>query len=220
MSSARHLYLFCSHKLSEAYDAAQSVIQGVGRARFGRRYSPLAQDSSPSQGTSVSLRPTIRYVYAAACLLVVFGFVAYSRGGLYTHAAANATSRLSRADLSKDQYIAAVMRNPVEGLLDPEPIRQKCSETKFQEGLVWQCAAANGGIGNVANMVLNCVRYAVEAGGRPSTSCYSLLSFPSGPPSSSCPAPENKDKLTHLPNSHELDSSAHLVPVTRSRGSG
>lgn len=65
----------------------------------------------------------------------------------------------------KSQYINAVVRNPVEGLLDPAPIARKCNETVFQEGLVWHCDTAIGGIGNVGNMWLNCVRYAIEAGG-------------------------------------------------------
>ncbi|CAK7207234.1 inducible alternative oxidase 2 [Sporothrix eucalyptigena] len=64
----------------------------------------------------------------------------------------------------KSQYINAVLRNPVEGLLDPEPIARKCNETVFQEGLVWHCDTVIGGIGNVGNMWLNCVRYAIEAG--------------------------------------------------------
>ena len=215
MSSARRIYLVCSHRLSEAYDAAQSAIRSAGRAAFGRRYSPLAQDSSPSQRTSVSLRPAVRYGYAAAGILVILAFVAYSRGGIHNLVVAAAASGPSRADLSKDQYIAAVLRNPVEGLLDPEPIRQKCDETNFQEGLIWQCAAVNGGIGNVANMVLNCVRYAVEAGGM--SLPPGLLLFPLRPLSSSSPGPKNRDTLTHLPNSHDFNSSAHIIPVRGSR---
>lgn len=70
----------------------------------------------------------------------------------------------SRPRLSKEAYIDAVLRNPVEGLLDPEPIRQKCNETRFQPGLVWHCDTVVGGLGNVGNMWLNCVRYAIEAG--------------------------------------------------------
>ncbi|KAF8850239.1 hypothetical protein BDZ45DRAFT_603133 [Acephala macrosclerotiorum] len=70
----------------------------------------------------------------------------------------------SRTTISRDQFIAAILREPVEGTIDLDPIRKKCDETKFQEGLVWHCAAGNGGIGNEANMWLNCVRYAIEAG--------------------------------------------------------
>lgn len=67
--------------------------------------------------------------------------------------------------MSKEDYIAAVLRNPVEGLLDPAPIRAMCDATKFQDGLVWHCELVNGGVGNVGNMWLNCLRYAIEAGG-------------------------------------------------------
>lgn len=71
----------------------------------------------------------------------------------------------SRTSISKDDFIAAILRDPVEGLLDPEPIRNMCDEVKYQEGLVWHCDTIVGGIGNVGNMWLNCVRYAIEAGG-------------------------------------------------------
>lgn len=66
--------------------------------------------------------------------------------------------------MAKEEYIDAFLREPVEGLLDPLPIRKKCDATKFQPGLVWHCELVNGGIGNVGNMWLNCLRYAVEAG--------------------------------------------------------
>lgn len=67
--------------------------------------------------------------------------------------------------ITKEEYIDAVMRNPVEGTLDLAPIRAKCDSVKFQPGLIWHCELVNGGIGNVGNMWLNCVRYAMEAGG-------------------------------------------------------
>ncbi|KAL1900620.1 hypothetical protein Sste5346_002345 [Sporothrix stenoceras] len=74
------------------------------------------------------------------------------------------TLESARASISKQEYIDAVLRDPVEGLLDARPIRKMCDAIKFQEGLVWHCEMVNGGIGNVGNMWLNCVRYAMEAG--------------------------------------------------------
>ncbi|CAK7200836.1 hypothetical protein SEUCBS139899_003535 [Sporothrix eucalyptigena] len=74
------------------------------------------------------------------------------------------TFESTRATLTKEEYIDAVLRNPVEGLPDLKPIRAMCDATKFQPGLVWHCELVNGGIGNVGNMWLNCVRFAIEAG--------------------------------------------------------
>ncbi|CAK7237294.1 hypothetical protein SCUCBS95973_009913, partial [Sporothrix curviconia] len=78
--------------------------------------------------------------------------------------AAEFTLESARAMITKEEYIEAVMKNPVEGTLDLAPIRAKCDSVVFQPGLVWHCELVNGGIGNVGNMWLNCVRYAMEAG--------------------------------------------------------
>ncbi|KAK3316188.1 hypothetical protein B0H66DRAFT_284381 [Apodospora peruviana] len=137
------------------------------------RYESLAQsDSLLSIKTRRRFRvPRCRVIFAsyyhlvAALSGVFLLFVVYTRGGgVSSFNAASSASSSNRAAMSKNDFIAAVVRNPVEGLVDLGPIQQKCNETKFQDGLVWQCAPVNGGIGNVVNMVLNCVRYALEAG--------------------------------------------------------
>ncbi|CAK7271874.1 hypothetical protein SEPCBS119000_004830 [Sporothrix epigloea] len=74
------------------------------------------------------------------------------------------TLESARTLITKEEYIDAVLRNPVEGTLDLAPIRAKCDSVVFQPGLIWHCELVNGGIGNVGNMWLNCVRYAIEAG--------------------------------------------------------
>ncbi|CZR56664.1 uncharacterized protein PAC_06553 [Phialocephala subalpina] len=145
------------------------VVQSAIRDAYTWSYQPLTQDALLSSNASrkgilsLGLRSRLSKLFActAAVLCVLAAFV-YSRGdGILSN-----TSSLgpSRTDISKDQFIAAILREPVEGVLDPDPIRKKCDETKFQDGLVWHCAAGNGGIGNEANMWLNCVRYAIEAG--------------------------------------------------------
>lgn len=45
------------------------------------------------------------------------------------------------------------------------PLRRACSEvSEWVEGLVWTCDNNWGGIGNVRNFILTCIRYAIEAG--------------------------------------------------------
>lgn len=161
MSFPRRIYTLSAQKLVATYDAAQSVI--------GRRYQPLAQDASLStrrgQLGLYSSRTKV-FAYTALAVLVLGAFAVFGRGGQdHLLSAAEVGLGPSRAGISKVQYVDAILRDPVEGVMDPNPIRQKCEETKFQENLIWQCAPVNGGIGNVVNMILNCVRYAIEAGG-------------------------------------------------------
>lgn len=147
-----------------AYDAlvqwAAAAHDDVLRKLASSRYEPLAQDSFSTKGTRFRVSPCRLFAYLAAALSLLLMFVVYTGGGSFSSG-----FDTSRTTISKEDFIAAVVRDPVEGLLDLGPIQQKCNETKFQDGLVWECAPVNGGIGNVVNMVLNCVRYAVEAGG-------------------------------------------------------
>jgi hypothetical protein len=42
--------------------------------------------------------------------------------------------------------------------------RKVCNETKHQPGLVFMCDNNSGGIDNIRNYILTCVRYAFDAG--------------------------------------------------------
>jgi hypothetical protein len=169
MFSARRRSALLAQKVVDAYHAAGSAIL---EARFPWRYQPLADDAlSINADMNVQVRKghsRLRFwklfVYTTCFLFLLTAFAVYTRSKSILSTTTTAFG-LARADISKDEFIAALLREPVEGLLDPDPIRKKCDETKFQEGLVWHCAAVVGGIGNVANMLLNCVRYAIEAGG-------------------------------------------------------
>lgn len=45
------------------------------------------------------------------------------------------------------------------------PLRRACSEVpEWVEGVVWMCDNNWGGVGNVRNLILTCIRYAIEAG--------------------------------------------------------
>ncbi|CAK7231217.1 inducible alternative oxidase 2 [Sporothrix bragantina] len=124
----------------------------------------------PSASSTLALRDTLwrkprfarLFVYTAVGLSVLIGIAVYSSSHELLRKVAR--PRPQHNPLSKEEYIEAILRNPVEGVLDPEPISRKCNETQFQEGLVWHCDTVVGGIGNVGNMWLNCVRYAIEAG--------------------------------------------------------
>jgi hypothetical protein len=44
------------------------------------------------------------------------------------------------------------------------PLERVCNETKYQPGLVFMCDDNFRGIGNIPNLILTCVRYAIDAG--------------------------------------------------------
>lgn len=46
----------------------------------------------------------------------------------------------------------------------PGAIQSVCATTQWTPGLVFTCDESGGGVGNLRNSILNCVRYAIEAG--------------------------------------------------------
>jgi hypothetical protein len=48
--------------------------------------------------------------------------------------------------------------------LDSGPIKSICGEVQWNESVVFTCDKSYGGIGNIRNSILNCVRYAISAG--------------------------------------------------------
>ncbi|OAA61927.1 hypothetical protein SPI_04786 [Niveomyces insectorum RCEF 264] len=158
-----------------------ATLNTVPRSR-AYAYQPLdAVGSRASSPTAATPRHRSPYAFARSrwgkallvtatlatvCLLAAFSNMPATLGRLVPATVRPQPNTLQsvRASLSKEEYVAAVLRNPVAGVLDPEPIRRKCADTTFQAGLVWHCELVNGGIGNVGNMWLNCLRYALEAG--------------------------------------------------------
>jgi len=187
MYSTHQILAFMAQQLTKTYRTALSAIHAL---------SIIALVDS-QQGEHSRFRSRKLLAYPAVFLCVLVAFAVYSRGdGLFSII----NSGPSRTDIPKDQFIAAILREPIEGLVDPDPIRKKCNETKFQEGLVWHCAAVKGGIGNVANELLNCVRYAIEAGG-----VFVLFL--------SIPLPLSRRANI---NSNNLDSSPHKLSCRKS----
>lgn len=48
--------------------------------------------------------------------------------------------------------------------LGGEAIKAVCGKTAWNEGLVFTCNESYGGVGNIRNSILHCVRYAIQAG--------------------------------------------------------
>lgn len=67
--------------------------------------------------------------------------------------------------LTREQFMTAVLREPVEGQPDLGPLTAKCAEVKWQPGLVWHCSHIRPGLVNALNAFETCLRYGLEAGG-------------------------------------------------------
>lgn len=65
----------------------------------------------------------------------------------------------------KSIFIAQVLEHGIDGPIDDTPLTAFCADKKWRPGLMFKCEAATGGVANVRNQILNCVRYALEAGG-------------------------------------------------------
>ncbi|OAF54237.1 hypothetical protein VC83_09485 [Pseudogymnoascus destructans] len=49
--------------------------------------------------------------------------------------------------------------------IESEAIKSICADTEWKENIVFTCNDSVGGIGNIRNSILNCVRYSILAGG-------------------------------------------------------
>lgn len=144
------------------------TLRGVLVPASASEYGPLPQSSTEDNISppKTSWRKD-RYMLAA-CSIVTLLAVATIFYFVQSPAEVETTGLRSSSwprRISKAEYIDALVQNPVVGRIDTVPIRQKCDGINYQEGLIWHCGIIVGGIGNVLSMLLNCVRYAMEAGG-------------------------------------------------------
>jgi hypothetical protein len=68
-------------------------------------------------------------------------------------------------ELLKQEFIQDVIDNEIDGPINLDPLSELCRDTQWQAGLIVKCQPVPGGIGNIRNMFLNCIRFAIEAGG-------------------------------------------------------
>jgi len=67
----------------------------------------------------------------------------------------------------KERFVEQFLKNEIDGVYNSNPLRNMCADKKrkYQPGLVIQCNPPIGGFGNIKNMMLNCLRFSLEAGG-------------------------------------------------------
>ena len=67
----------------------------------------------------------------------------------------------------KAWYVESLLaeESEIDGPFNNSTLVELCRTREWTPGLIFKCEAPEGGIGNVRNVFLNCVRYAIEAGG-------------------------------------------------------
>jgi hypothetical protein len=66
----------------------------------------------------------------------------------------------------KEAFIEKILGTEIDGPFDAKPLQDLCARTVWQEGLVMSCEATRGGgMGNIRNVFVDCVRFVIEAGG-------------------------------------------------------
>lgn len=117
-------------------------------------------------------KPPLRILVVLVAVSSVFLYLALFRRDLAYLAAK--TLPLSNPDKlppgtdldDKTTFIQAFLDHEIDGPFNPVPIQKVCSAQKWNPDLTIICGAPQGGIGNVRNVFLTCIRYAMEAGGK------------------------------------------------------
>lgn len=65
----------------------------------------------------------------------------------------------------KDLFIQQLLNHDLNPKVNGSALTEVCARKVWHRGLIFSCDPAEGGIGNIRNIILNCVRYAIEAGG-------------------------------------------------------
>ncbi|KAI6717421.1 hypothetical protein JHW43_000077 [Diplocarpon mali] len=134
----------------------------------------------------------------------------------HLHAISSSLPSLSgtRPPSRKSQFIADLLRddNEIDGRFDNRTLVQLCRSRTWSPGLIFRCEAPAGGVANVRNAVLNCVRFAIEAGAAtpvPLSHFFDLSHFTTHL-SSACP------QMTLIPDINDLfylPSTAKPIPL-------
>jgi hypothetical protein len=68
-------------------------------------------------------------------------------------------------DSFKEKFVQDFLDNEIDGPMDLRPLTEFCASRDYVPGLIFKCQPVAGGVGNVKNEMLNCLRFAFEAGG-------------------------------------------------------
>ncbi|KAI0136299.1 hypothetical protein BJ170DRAFT_6202 [Xylariales sp. AK1849] len=97
-------------------------------------------------------------------LKVLVGLVIFVWSLSYLGFSTNYRRVLRQFKGEKARFVADFLDNEVGDSFDGTSIATLCAQRTWTKGLIFNCAASPGGIGEVRNAHLNCIRFAMEAG--------------------------------------------------------
>lgn len=118
-------------------------------------------------GAHVKMSPHALHISKLAIILflVLFtGYYVFSRPEI-TQADYHEIYRVAVSG-KKAAFVEAALETEIDGPIDNSALVELCKRKIWTPGLIFNCESPSGGVGNVRNVVLNCIRYAIEAGGR------------------------------------------------------
>lgn len=119
--------------------------------------------------------------YLVVVLILVFFVFPYLRGHSPAYVRDHYDEILRTFQDEKQLFVDNILKDEVGGDLDGSALGRLCSsKTWFPEshGIILSCEPVPGGIGEVKNGQLNCIRFAIEIGGESSSPNYPAISFP------------------------------------------
>ncbi|KAB8303516.1 hypothetical protein EYC80_004927 [Monilinia laxa] len=111
----------------------------------------------------------------------------------------------------KGVFIQKALRTDIDGPFDDSTLAELCQNIEWREGLIIQCESPYGGVANIRNILLNCFRYAIEAGATSIVIPELKLWIPQNDrPNTPDPEPNaelqsRKESTAHVPFSHLFD---------------
>jgi hypothetical protein len=113
---------------------------------------------------SARLFTFLKFIVPAAVFILS---LAYLSGGPKT--TYNTFLRQFRTE--KKAFVVDFLENEIDGHFDGAPIRHVCDSRKWTPGFILSCGPQHGGVGEVKNAHLHCVRIAMELGGSHIQTC-------------------------------------------------
>jgi len=114
-----------------------------------------------------------KYIFPFVIILSTATYLVLSYAQWHPNSTASDSIELADSAWTKETFIQSVIDTDIDGPFNNTALSSLCSSKNWTPGLIVKCEAPAGGIGNVRNVLLNCIRYAIEAGG--------LSSVPSKP---------------------------------------
>ena len=62
-------------------------------------------------------------------------------------------------------FLEIAQGTQIDDPYDLGPLRELCASTNWTEGIIFSCGYPSGEVAEVRNTILNCIRYAIAAGG-------------------------------------------------------